>query len=566
MSLFERPGVRLATSYYSSNATEHDRITGRRGSHDRTLANIREIQGRQIPLRIGIIRIRDSQKVDDAVAELRVLGVPKVDIDEIRAVGRGVGDRGHGPTELCGRCGDRKLAVSPDGDIWPCVMSRWITLGNVRETPLGEIFELSRPARMELRPRWQCPRHAIQTVDAKHRCAAFHLISSSRYLVETGATTQMRQRLALRLMESGNLRSEPWQRAIERVPREVFVPRYFHRADDAAQYELIDSGYPEHRDRWLAAVYEPRQSLVIDVDGRTERPIRSSTMPAIVVSMLELLEVEPQHRVLEVGTGSGYSTALLCERLGSEQVTSIDIDPELVTAASQRLGGLGYHPTLVAGDGIEGYRSNAPYDRVTSACTVRQVPMAWVQQTRPGGRVLVTLPETLVLLTVHEDGSASGHLCPHAYGFMNARIHSPAHLTRSEERHVVSGRGDTRPARIDPRIILGGRQIPWFWAACRLLVIPFCTTFTIDESRMGIVATDDLSWVVIEHSGDGTITQGGPRRVWDQCEDLFEAFESLGRPERTRFGVTVSPDGGQHVWLDSPTGPHSWQLGEQTVE
>jgi methyltransferase of ATP-grasp peptide maturase system len=382
--------------------------------------------------------------------------------------------------------------------------------------------------------------------------------------MDSVGSTDMRQRLAVQLMESGNLRALAWRRAVERVPREVLVPRYFDRADGEAEYELIDGGRPEHHDRWLTAVYDPRESLVIDFDRRTGYPTSSSTMPAIVVSMLELLAPEPGHRVLEIGTGSGYSTALLCERLGSENVTSVDVDPQLVAAAGERLRSLGYHPELVAADGIEGHRTSAPYDRVVSTCNIRRVPTQWVEQTRPGGSILATLPETVVLLTVHEDGSASGHLCPHAYSFMNARRHSPAHLTSSGERSTVSGKGDVRPAQVNPRIILGGREIPWFWAACRLLVIPFCTTFTIDDSRMGIVATDDLSWVVIDHSGSGTITQGGPRRVWDQCEDLFRLLESLGRPERTRFGLTVDRDGSQHIWLDCPTGQHRWRLAGVT--
>jgi MoaA/NifB/PqqE/SkfB family radical SAM enzyme len=149
-NLFDRPGVRLATSYYSSDAAEHDRVTGRQGSHARTLANICEIHARQIPLRVGIIAIRDSQRVSDAIAELEAFGVTKIDVDHVRAIGRGVGDRRESPSELCGRCGDRKVSVSPEGDVWPCVMARWVPLGNVRRTSLHDIFEASRPARMDL--------------------------------------------------------------------------------------------------------------------------------------------------------------------------------------------------------------------------------------------------------------------------------------------------------------------------------------------------------------------------------------------------------------------------------
>lgn len=148
--LFERPGVRLATSYYSSDAAEHDRITGRPGSHARTLRNICEIQRRRIPLRVGIIAVRESQGVDNAVAELRALGVLEVQVDRVREIGRGIGEHGQSPAELCGRCGDRKVSVSPDGEVWPCVMARWICLGNVRSTPLRDVFETSRAARRQL--------------------------------------------------------------------------------------------------------------------------------------------------------------------------------------------------------------------------------------------------------------------------------------------------------------------------------------------------------------------------------------------------------------------------------
>jgi protein-L-isoaspartate O-methyltransferase len=67
----------------------------------------------------------------------------------------------------------------------------------------------------------------------------------------------------------------------------------------------------------------------------------SSTLPSLVLEMLEELDVAEGHRVLEIGTGSGYNAALLCQRLGSELVTSVDIDPELVDLARERLAANG---------------------------------------------------------------------------------------------------------------------------------------------------------------------------------------------------------------------------------
>lgn len=146
---FERPGVRLATSYYSVDTAQHNTITGRR-SHDRTLANIGEAVRRNVPLRVSVIQIHEHQAVDGAVAEMRALGVHHVGTDRLREIGRGMRERGMGPAELCGRCADGKLAVLPTRDVVPCLLSRWVVLGNVRVTCIGDLYEQSHEARTAL--------------------------------------------------------------------------------------------------------------------------------------------------------------------------------------------------------------------------------------------------------------------------------------------------------------------------------------------------------------------------------------------------------------------------------
>ncbi|MGH8896375.1 MAG: radical SAM protein [Egibacteraceae bacterium] len=137
--VFALPGVRLATSCYSPDAAEHDAITARRGSHGKTLVNIRKTIRLGIPLRVGVVGVRQGQGVDDAVAELTRLGVADVGVDELRQVGRGVRDQEPGVNQLCGNCANGTLAVSPDGLVWPCVFARWMVLGNVRDTSLADI-------------------------------------------------------------------------------------------------------------------------------------------------------------------------------------------------------------------------------------------------------------------------------------------------------------------------------------------------------------------------------------------------------------------------------------------
>jgi MoaA/NifB/PqqE/SkfB family radical SAM enzyme len=140
--MFEQPRVRLATSYYSADAAEHDAITGQR-SHDRTLGSIAEALRRNVPLRVGIIRLNDHQDVEAAEAELRAMGVSRVEVDDMRQIGRGVRDKAQDASQLCGRCNHGKLAVLPSGDVVPCTLSRWVILGNVRKQPLPTIYARS---------------------------------------------------------------------------------------------------------------------------------------------------------------------------------------------------------------------------------------------------------------------------------------------------------------------------------------------------------------------------------------------------------------------------------------
>ncbi|HEY3958297.1 MAG TPA: radical SAM/SPASM domain-containing protein [Streptosporangiaceae bacterium] len=139
--LFSRLGVSLATSYYSDSARQHEAITRRRGSHARTRANITEAVRRGIPLRAGIIALDDRQRVDQARAELEDIGVRSIGVDHLRQVGRGSGTQIPSVSQLCGNCGHGVAAISPAGDVWPCVFARQMTAGNVLGAPLADILE-----------------------------------------------------------------------------------------------------------------------------------------------------------------------------------------------------------------------------------------------------------------------------------------------------------------------------------------------------------------------------------------------------------------------------------------
>ncbi|MED7926639.1 radical SAM protein [Nonomuraea sp. LP-02] len=143
-ALYAKPGVTLATSYYSDVAELHDKVTLRPGSHRRTRAAIVEALERGIPLKVAIVQVIPGQRAEEAHAEMQRLGVPNLaPVDRMRGIGRAAeGTRSEADvSELCGQCGNGRAAISPNGDVYLCVMSRFLPpAGNVRDTPLREIL------------------------------------------------------------------------------------------------------------------------------------------------------------------------------------------------------------------------------------------------------------------------------------------------------------------------------------------------------------------------------------------------------------------------------------------
>lgn len=147
--LFGMPGVRLATSYYSADAAQHEAITGRARSYERTKANIAEVVRRSIPLRVGMIGVVEGQQVDQARAELQQMGVTDIGYDQLRQVGRGIRDLQASAEQLCGNCAGGVMAISASGEVWPCVFSRWLPIGNMLTQSLAQV--VYGPARAETR-------------------------------------------------------------------------------------------------------------------------------------------------------------------------------------------------------------------------------------------------------------------------------------------------------------------------------------------------------------------------------------------------------------------------------
>jgi methyltransferase of ATP-grasp peptide maturase system len=364
----------------------------------------------------------------------------------------------------------------------------------------------------------------------------------------------LRHRLAQQIADEGNVRSPQWREAIENVPRHEFVHEFFTRVDEEASPTLWEPADPQRSGvlRWLELAYTD-SSHVTQLDGHVAAsdvtsavngtPTSSSTLPSLVVQMWEDLDTRDGDRVLEVGTGTGYSTALGCYRLGDQNITSIEVDPSVSAKARQALDRVGYHPHLVAGDGLNGVPDGAPYDRIIATCSLRNVPPVWIAQSRPGTVILVTLSgwlggTGLAKLTVTGAGAAEGSFLPGYVSFMPAR----AHVSQPAIIPVLGGDVPSRSTEFGPDVITsyGPAQMVAQLAAPNAQYLQLIADAGNPEH---LVVQDDDSYAVFTgEPGDWAVRQGGPERLWDRVEDALAKWRASGEPNLDTFRITVTPD------------------------
>ncbi|MFJ5118468.1 methyltransferase domain-containing protein [Kitasatospora sp. NPDC088548] len=376
------------------------------------------------------------------------------------------------------------------------------------------------------------------------------------------------QGLASALVASGALSSD-WLPSFKAVPRELFVPDRIWPgiADGTKQNPVVHRS--QDPEAWRRAVYSDIPLTTQWDDGEHEgdglgtTPSSSNSMPTMVFSMLRDLDLRPGDTVLEVGTGTGWNAGLLAHRQGDANVVTVEYDADVARGARENLDRAGLEPTVIEGDGRQGWPKGAPYSRIIATCSLLEIPAAWLEQTAPGGIIVAPFGteyggEQIVRLTVNDDGTSAHGTFTRSSAFMRLRQQRTDRppfedYLRGREWPADAARSTTTLAPPDTggwfeQFVIGAAVPGTFWRAER---------YDNGAYTLWLYSRDTLSWASADYERDRTeyeVYQSGPRNLWDEVEAAWRWWDGQGRPDFDRFGLTVTPDG-HTVWLDHSENP-----------
>ncbi|MCC7573429.1 MAG: protein-L-isoaspartate(D-aspartate) O-methyltransferase [Candidatus Methanofastidiosum sp.] len=132
--------------------------------------------------------------------------------------------------------------------------------------------------------------------------------------------------------------------------------------------------------------------------------------PSMIALMLEVSDLKPGIKTLEIGAGSGYNAALIAEICGEENVITIERIPEVFVFGLENLKRACYKVRVILGDGTKGYEEEAPYDRIIATAAAPEIPKSWKDQLKEGGMIIAPVGkeryyQELLVLKKNSDGS-----------------------------------------------------------------------------------------------------------------------------------------------------------------
>ncbi|MFC9930112.1 protein-L-isoaspartate O-methyltransferase [Streptomyces sp. NPDC127190] len=390
--------------------------------------------------------------------------------------------------------------------------------------------------------------------------------------VDTPGAADARAAMVARLESSGELRPGPVREALLALPRQVLMPQAYVRRsapdETPPRWDLLDWTRPADQEELLERLHSG-DSVAIQHDGepilgRTAGSRRGGVMTAMSSTMgmtadlLQLLDLRPGQRVLDVGTGAGVTAAVACFVCGDAGVVTLDIDPHVTAAARERLSALGYQPAAVTGDGTAGWPDAAPYERVFVSFAVRRVPTALVEQLAPGGRALMTLGTSspswpgLAVIDKRPDGTVEAELRAVEFGHRAGAGFDRLFLSSSFRHTIATADGWTQRTRLAPP----ADTARGMWLALDALYPGLVRHFGAEDLTIG--APECGSWMRVRAAGHRRwdVTTCGPRDIWAELQDVAARWRAAGEPAAYRLRL----DTADVQRVTSPNGALTWQL------
>ncbi len=382
---------------------------------------------------------------------------------------------------------------------------------------------------------------------------------------EDGTDRVLRDAMVDELRNWGGVSTAPVEAAMRAVPRHLFVPEA--PLNQAYGHDSVIT----HRDE-------------------TGRAISSASGAGVVAAMLEQLDVQPGHRILEVGAGTGYNAALLAELTGPHgHVTTVDIVADIVAGARRGLTAADYDRVkVVHGDGAAGHPEDAPYDRIIVTVGAWDIPPAWREQLAPGGRLVVPLRMRGVTRSValELDGAVWRSVSINECGFMPMRGPSAMEeikLALGTDSGVWLRIDDGQPVDADalgaaltskPALAWSGVVVPWtetamthmdFWlvgasaSICRVLVSGRAREAGLIDpiypwGSMGCYTPDSFAYLVRRPAPSDTAQEmielgacaygpGGERLAGEVADRIRVWGAARARDELAGLRIEVHPQG-----------------------
>jgi protein-L-isoaspartate O-methyltransferase len=322
--------------------------------------------------------------------------------------------------------------------------------------------------------------------------------------------------------------------AFRMVPRHEFVPVFYTRTDDAS------TGQQWHRvtrndQQWLEEVYKNRP-LTTSID-RNGDPNISSSQPALLAQMLQSLHLQRGHRVLEIGTGTGYTAAILGYIVGSEKVVTLDINQALLEEARvriERTGGSGR--TILHADGRTLPEYLGEFQAILVTGSHDRIEPSWVRALVPGGRIVFNWIQGLTKVMLEAEKTEErliGRVSAYGGDFM--QLHDGNVEERVRVPHQRLGLVTCQEFR--PQIF----EDPDFSFLLQIALPSLRYRRYRNASGEKSYAVRDLSGHRLVHFFPGKIRGDGS--LWEEIRALHETFEQLLRPSRKAFSLCVDERG-----------------------